>query len=436
MPYFPYSRQSKKKQHRGSITARMIANLLDVAGVNHVIAIDLHASQMQGFFRCPVDNLVAEPLIAQWIKINVSGWQKAVVVSKNPGGTKRVTSLADALKLSFGIVMTDRYRLGSPENSMSTSMIFESGFLEYRKNDSSNGSKQSESSAVTTKQSLSPLSLNGNQFDGQHESRDVPSNLLSPINDQGAQLSQGQTGPSGPQHSVDDSSDDETTSQVSLLISKPGTCSRSFFQLTREVIHGRLIHGHIVEDDVASPATSALSARVQSHRPRGSEEDLPAHMTSSVLSASSSRAGADHGLGGSGDAIASSEDEEENLKNPEVESTVTLVGNVKDKIVFILDDMIDKSASWIAAAETVVKRGGATKVYCLATHGLFGGDCLEEMEDCECIHNIVVTNSFPIPASKSVRSSKLCVLDVSGLLAEAVRRNHHGESISQLFLHY
>lgn len=126
MPYFPYSRQSKKKSHRGAITARMIANLLHVAGVNHVITIDLHASQMQGFFKCPVDNLVAEPLIARWIRMNVPNWREAVVVSKNPGGTKRVTSLADALKLSFGIVTTDRRRFRtSGLHSMNASVIYE-----------------------------------------------------------------------------------------------------------------------------------------------------------------------------------------------------------------------------------------------------------------------------------------------------------------------
>jgi ribose-phosphate pyrophosphokinase len=113
MPYFPYSRQSKKKSHRGSITARMVANLLNIAGVTHVITIDLHASQMQGFFKCPVDNLIAEPLLARWIRHNLPNWKEAVVVSKNPGGTKRVTSLADALKLSFGIVTTDRRRAGT-----------------------------------------------------------------------------------------------------------------------------------------------------------------------------------------------------------------------------------------------------------------------------------------------------------------------------------
>lgn len=137
------------------------------------------------------------------------------------------------------------------------------------------------------------------------------------------------------------------------------------------------------------------------------------------------------------DAAASSEDEEEDLRNPDLETMVTLVGNVKDRPVFIVDDMLDKSASWIAAAETVVKRGGAMKVYCMATHGIFGGDALEELVACECITKIVVTNAFPIPAEQQARArDKLAILPVDNLLAEAIRRNHHGESISQLFMHY
>ena len=145
-----------------------------------------------------------------------------------------------------------------------------------------------------------------------------------------------------------------------------------------------------------------------------------------------------HALGGTYDANASSEDEEEDLKNPELETMVTLVGNVKDRPVFIVDDMMDKSASWIAAAETVVKRGGATKVYCFATHGIFGGDCLEELNNCDVIDKIIITNAFPIPEHKLAQASpdKLVVINIDNLLAEAIRRNHHGESMSQLFLHY
>ncbi|CAG8582765.1 1934_t:CDS:2, partial [Ambispora leptoticha] len=110
MPYFPYCKQSKKKKHRGAITAKMVANLLSVAGVDHIITMDLHASQIQGFFNKPVDNLYAEPTIAKWIQDTVPGYSRGVVVSKNPGGAKRVTSLADRLKLDFAIIHTDRTR--------------------------------------------------------------------------------------------------------------------------------------------------------------------------------------------------------------------------------------------------------------------------------------------------------------------------------------
>lgn len=73
---------------------------------------DLHASQMQGFFQRPVDNLYAEPVIARWITQTVPNWQNGVVVSKNAGGAKRVTSLADALRLDFALIHKDRSRMG------------------------------------------------------------------------------------------------------------------------------------------------------------------------------------------------------------------------------------------------------------------------------------------------------------------------------------
>lgn len=110
IPQFPYSKQSKMKKHRGAITARMLANLLIMAGADHVVSMDLHASQMQGFFTKPVDNLYGAPTLARWIRHNIPDWNNAVVVSKNPGGTKRVTALADSLKINFAMIHTDRRR--------------------------------------------------------------------------------------------------------------------------------------------------------------------------------------------------------------------------------------------------------------------------------------------------------------------------------------
>lgn len=104
-----------------------------------------------------------------------------------------------------------------------------------------------------------------------------------------------------------------------------------------------------------------------------------------------------------------------------------MVGEVRDRPVFIVDDMIDKSGSWIAAAETVVKRGGASKVYCIATHGLFTAESIDQMEACPSIDHIVVTNTFPISPAMARRSKKLIVIDVSTLIAESIRRHHYGE---------
>ena len=67
----------------------MVTNLLSVAGVDHIIMMDLHASQVQGFFNKPVDNLYAEPSIAKWIRDSVPKYTNDVVVSKNAGGAKR-----------------------------------------------------------------------------------------------------------------------------------------------------------------------------------------------------------------------------------------------------------------------------------------------------------------------------------------------------------
>ncbi|KAG0323580.1 hypothetical protein BGZ99_002713 [Dissophora globulifera] len=122
IPYFPYSKQSKKKKHRGAIAAKLVANILAISGVDHIITMDLHASQMQGFFNRPVDNLYAEPTIAQWITDNVDDWENGVVVSKNAGGAKRVTSLADRLNIDFALIHKDRTRPGhaiDPDHSLS-----------------------------------------------------------------------------------------------------------------------------------------------------------------------------------------------------------------------------------------------------------------------------------------------------------------------------
>ncbi|KZF23344.1 ribose-phosphate diphosphokinase [Xylona heveae TC161] len=443
LPYFPYSRQSKKKSHRGAITARMLANLLSVAGVSHVITVDLHASQMQGFFHQPVDNLYAEPLIARWIRNHVPGWQQAVVVSKNPGGTKRVTSLADALKLSFGIVTTDRRRPGMSASMMLDSMCVDSSDnppqAELDENavevqiegvedgtsspPRSNSARPNHLSVNGAPQSSTPTAFSGAMHNG------VPSIGHSPLARSTRIDSISSSPPTRPLHLARAA----TVAVTSTAVAPEEEGDEYTDERARDVITGRLIHGHIVDDDYPSPTLSAASGSVATMSGDKNADDIPDPMTASFLSIASSKR-PDHALGGTYDAAAMSDEEDEAYKDPEIEHTVTLVGNVKDRTVFIVDDMIDKADSWIAAAETVVKRGGAKRVYCIATHGLFGDNSLQTMEDCECIDHILVTNSFPISPELARSSRKLVVLDLSNLLAEAIRRNHYGESISQLFV--
>lgn len=391
----------------------MLANLLGVAGVKHVITVDLHASQMQGFFKCPVDNLHAEPILAKWIRHNVPNWREAVVVSKNAGGTKRVTSLADALKLNFGIVTTDRKR-GS---NMTASMIMHhfdhihrQPTLESNRPIPYRGAPELE--AVSRRPTVedrdtTPSRTSRIVTDSQGSPRRVNSSSARASNVSLAESADPNITPPArsPEPSVDGEADYDD-------------------RKVSEVTHGRLVQGRIVEDDFPSPTRSTAEASV-------TEEDP---MTMSH--ASSFFAPEPRSLGGSGDAAPDSDEEDNAFENPQAEHMITLVGNVKNRTVFIVDDMIDKAGSWIAAAETVVKKGKAKKVYCMATHGVFGGDSLEQLQACECISQIVVTNSFPIDKDRARNASKLAILDLSFLLAEAIRRNHYGESISPLFQHY
>jgi len=110
IPCYPYARQDKKDKSRAPISAKLVANMLSVAGADHIITMDLHASQIQGFFDIPVDNLYAEPAVLKWIKENIEDWKNAIIVSPDAGGAKRVTAIADRLNVEFAIIHKERKR--------------------------------------------------------------------------------------------------------------------------------------------------------------------------------------------------------------------------------------------------------------------------------------------------------------------------------------
>merc|ERR1711915_113015 len=108
IPSFPYARQDKKDKSRAPTSAKLVANMLSVAGADHIITMDLHASQIQGFFDIPVDNLYAEPAVLKWIKENIPEWRNSIIVSPDAGGAKRVTSIADRLNVDFALIHKER----------------------------------------------------------------------------------------------------------------------------------------------------------------------------------------------------------------------------------------------------------------------------------------------------------------------------------------
>ena len=111
LPNFPYARQDKKDKSRAPITARLVGSMLQTAGCNHVITMDLHASQIQGFFNVPVDNLYAEPSTLRWIREHYPNFKEdCVIVSPDAGGAKRATSIADSLDLGFALIHKERAR--------------------------------------------------------------------------------------------------------------------------------------------------------------------------------------------------------------------------------------------------------------------------------------------------------------------------------------
>ena len=106
LPFFGYARQDRKDQPRVPITAKLIANLLVTAGANRVLTMDLHASQIQGFFDVPVDHLYASTVFFDYLKRFSE--RAAVVISPDVGGIKMAAAYADMLNLPFGFVAKRR----------------------------------------------------------------------------------------------------------------------------------------------------------------------------------------------------------------------------------------------------------------------------------------------------------------------------------------
>jgi ribose-phosphate pyrophosphokinase len=109
MPWFPYSRQDKKSAPREPITAKLLADVLEAAGADRVLTMDLHAGQIQGFFRIPVDHMTALPLFALYYRETLGLHGDGVVaVSPDPGRAKMATKFAQMLDADFALMNKQR----------------------------------------------------------------------------------------------------------------------------------------------------------------------------------------------------------------------------------------------------------------------------------------------------------------------------------------
>ena len=110
IPYFGYARQDRKVQPRVPITAKLVADLIAAAGAHRVLAVDLHAGQIQGFFNIPVDHLFAAPVLLQYFKERCWSSADLVVVSPDAGGVERARAFAKRLDAALAFI--DKRRTG------------------------------------------------------------------------------------------------------------------------------------------------------------------------------------------------------------------------------------------------------------------------------------------------------------------------------------
>ncbi len=113
IPYFGYARQDRKDAGRVPITAKLVANLITVAGADRVLTVDLHAAQIQGFFDVPVDHLYAAPVIDQYFQSLEIDPEQIVVMSPDEGSIKRALQHVD--KLGGSLVIVDKRRANAME---------------------------------------------------------------------------------------------------------------------------------------------------------------------------------------------------------------------------------------------------------------------------------------------------------------------------------
>lgn len=110
IPYYAYGRQDRKVNPRDPISAKLLADIITASGVNHIVVVDLHAKQVEGFFDIPVDHLEARPVLTEYFLSKGMGGEDTVVVSPDIGGVARARNFAKVLNSPIAIIDKRRPR--------------------------------------------------------------------------------------------------------------------------------------------------------------------------------------------------------------------------------------------------------------------------------------------------------------------------------------
>ena len=278
-------------KRRGNISLKLIADMCVKAGFDHLLTVDLHSKESQGFFSCRMDNLRAAPFFLQYVIENIPDYHNAVIIARNPLGARRATSFADRLKV---------WRL----------LLCLLKILDFE--------------LMDDRLQVNIAVLHG-EYKDEADEREEEDGRASP--------------PPGPQ----------------------------------------------LPDPAVPAADRTRVFSIGPPLPPGIEKEKP---------------------------------------------QLYLVGEVAGKVAIMVDDIMDDVHSFVKAAQ-VLKENGASKVYCMATHGILSKEAPVLIQQ-SAIDEVVVTNSVPHDTQKA-KTNKIKTVDISILLAEAIRRIHNKESMSHLF---
>ncbi|KAJ1646104.1 ribose-phosphate pyrophosphokinase 1 [Coemansia erecta] len=481
MPYFPYSKQSKKKKRRGAISGKLVASMLTVSGADHVITMDLHASQMSGFFSVPVDNLFSEPTLARWLTENVlkGAGNEVVVVAKNAGGAKRVTSLADRLGTSFALIHTDNAPSTRPFSRTPSTVAL------HTLPQTPRGPGMFANAVNAAIPVGSPLreSIDRTASDPDLDLRTiVPGQQAAAETKPGLRSKKTKRRKSRAHKDADANANADADVDADVDAAAESLKRASFYVSPQILADEHPPTPEALDLDLTAASCASPCLEISEVLNRSDDDDDDDIDTSNLLEMVNTPAEEPESAEHNSEAIAQAaagilEQRKQralsscrpaavpvesapmtpaaiqritsgtHLQNdppvrPPVAVTswhkkrtarITLVGDVRGKTVLLLDDMIDHPSSFLTAAEHLMVHCGANAVCIVAAHGLFSGSSLGEIEICPYVQNVIVTNSFPIPDELTTASTKLIQIDIAPVLAEAIRRNHNGESISYLF---